>query len=79
MNNAINEDPKLAREFREEKSKFEKKLKKKAASIPNLFAYLINPSLSLYKFDGKFLAICIRAAICEALNPLCLFLSLTFL
>ena len=28
MNNAINEDPKLAREFREEKSKFEKKLKK---------------------------------------------------
>jgi len=30
MNNAINEDPKLAREFREEKSKFEKNLKKKA-------------------------------------------------
>ena len=33
MNNAINEDPKLAREFREEKSKFEKKLKKKANPV----------------------------------------------
>lgn len=33
MNNAINEDPKLAREFREEKSKFEKNLKKKANPV----------------------------------------------
>lgn len=45
MNNAINEDPKLAREFREEKSKFEKNLKKKANPVRKVIMNAIKAAI----------------------------------
>ena len=45
MNNTMNDDPKLDREFREEKAKFEKKIKKKANPVRKVIIHAIKAAV----------------------------------
>lgn len=64
MNNAINEDPKLAREFREEKSKFEKNLKKKANPVRKVIMNAIKAAvIAMVILLAKILAVVILVTV----------------
>lgn len=64
MNNTMNDDPKLDREFREEKAKFEKKIKKKANPVRKVIINAIKAAvIPMVILLAKILAVVILATV----------------